>query len=305
MGHHRQDGRGYRDGVAAQNQFHHAIGKIQGGQAALRHFRGVHKVGVHKKVDLSDANSEEARDHEPGHVSNTRVRKRNAKVEMHTLLHQGGYLHQKLQRSADQHAHRERNRRALEVVPNHAHRKENNRQIQKHRGRGRQSKNVETVQNAHGQGGQANEEQIREYDAIQRDSVIPVQMLRGRWDKGMDYRRRKDHTQNSNHRQYQRQGPKQVIGKLPDLFGRFLAHIGRKYRYKGRAHRAFAHQAPEKIGDAVGQDEGVGDMRSAKKQRIALVPDIPENAASNGAKRDERGGFKYLLLFGQRAALRA
>src|ERR1700686_3778061 len=125
-------------------------------------------------------------------------------------------------------------------------------------------------------------------------------MLGGRWNKGMDYRGRKDHTQNSNHRENQRQGPKQVIRELPDLFGRFLAHIGRKYRYKGRAHRAFADQAPEKIGDAVGQDEGVGYMRGAQEQRVALVPNIPENAASNGDKRDDRGGFEYLFLFGQR-----
>src|ERR1700676_4414785 len=112
-------------------------------------------------------------------------------------------------------------------------------------------------------------------------------MLGGRWNKGMDYRGRKDHTQNSNHRQNQREGPKQVIRELPALFGRFLAHIGRKYRYKGRAHRAFAHQAPEKIGDTVGQDEGVGYVRSPEKQGIALAPNEPENAASNGDKRDD------------------
>ena len=46
-------------------------------------------------------------------------------------------------------------------------------------------------------------------------------------------------------------------------------------------------------------------MRSPKKQGVALVANVTEDTAEYGNQGDDRGGFEDLLLFGQRAALRA
>ena len=133
--------------------------------------------------------------------------------------------------------------------------------------------------------------QIGENDAIEGHGLVPVQVLGRSWNKRVNDGGRKDHPQHGDDSQYQRQGPEQVIGKLPDFLGGLFAHVARENRYEGGAHRAFAHQTTEKIGDTVGQDERVGDMRGAEKQGVALVPDISENAAKDRNERDDRGGF--------------
>ena len=136
-----------------------------------------------------------SRNHQARHVANSRVRKRNAEIEMHALLHQRGHLHQELQRPADQNANRQRNRGTFEVVPDHSYGKENNGAVQQYRRGGGQSENMEAVQDAHGQRSQPNEEQVGENDAVQRDGFIPVQVLRGRRDKRVNDRWRENHAQ--------------------------------------------------------------------------------------------------------------
>ena len=174
--------------------------------------------------------------------------------------------------------------------------------VQKYRRRGRQSENVKAIQDAHGQRRQPDEKQIRKDDAVEGHGLVPVQVLGRSGNKRVNHGRREDHSQHGDDGQHQRQRPEQVVGKLPDFLGRLLAHVAREHRDEGGGHRAFAHQTTEKIGDAVGQNEGVGDMRGAQKQGVALVPDVSENAAKYRNERDDRGGFEYLLLFGQRAA---
>jgi hypothetical protein len=64
-----------------------------------------------------------------------------------------------------------------------------------------------------------------------------------------------------------------------------------KYGYKGGAHGAFADQTPEKIGDTVGEDEGIGDVRGAEEQGVALVANVTENTAKDSDEGDDGGGF--------------
>src|SRR5260370_41765898 len=89
--------------------------------------------------------------------------------------------------------------------------------------------------------------------------------------------------------------------ELPDFFGRLVAQIvGEDGDERGR-HRPFPYQTANQVGDAVGQNESVGRRSGAEEQSDALVPEVPEDAAENRNKGDDRGCLEDLLLFIQEA----
>src|SRR5260370_13384960 len=116
--HHRQNGGGNGNGVPAQHQLHDAIRNGESRQTSLWHAFCQNEVGIDKEVDLSDPDSEKSGNHQSCHIPDTGVVERDSKIESHPFAHKRGNLDQKLQDSAYQHAHRQRNCRLFEVMPN-------------------------------------------------------------------------------------------------------------------------------------------------------------------------------------------
>ena len=128
---------------------------------------GRRETRINKEIDLPDADAEQPRNHQPRHIFDPGMRKRNPEFEFHSLPHQQRHLHKKLQDPAHKDSHDDGRRRILEVTPNNRECKHDRCQIQKDWSCGGQSKNVKAVQNAHRERRQRDEEQIRKYDSVQ------------------------------------------------------------------------------------------------------------------------------------------
>ena len=72
MGHHRKNGGGYGDGIAAEHEFHDTVGDVEGGEAAARHAGCGGEEGVHEEIDLGNAHAEKAREHQARHAADAR-----------------------------------------------------------------------------------------------------------------------------------------------------------------------------------------------------------------------------------------
>ena len=69
-GHHRQNRGAYRDRIAAEHQFHDAIGDAQRKQRSVGHDRPREEHGVHREVDVGHADADDPRQHQLGHAAN-------------------------------------------------------------------------------------------------------------------------------------------------------------------------------------------------------------------------------------------
>src|SRR6516162_2886227 len=141
---------------------------------------------------------------------------------------------------------------------------------------------MEAVQDAHAEGSESDEENIRKDDAVERDGLVPTcdAVFGGR--KSGDDMRREDDTEDRDHRENERQGPEEAVGKVPEFFAVTLAHVGGENGDERGGDGAFGDEATGQVGEAVGEDEGVGREGGAEKERNALVADIAENTTHNG-----------------------
>src|SRR5439155_20916067 len=163
------------------------------------------------------------------------------------------------------------------------------------------TENVKAVENAHGQRRQGDKKQIRKDDAVEINGFSAGHIFAG---EQLNNHRRENHPQNGDDGNNEGKGPKQSVGKIPNLCLGLLPHVRGEDRDEGGGHGAFGDEAPKQIGYTIGKDVGVGGKGSAQKEGDALVADVAEDAASDGDQGDDRGRFEDVLFIGQRAVLR-
>src|SRR5271155_4268052 len=185
-------------------------------------------------------------------------------------------------------------------MPDNGNGKDDDGKILESGGRGGQSEIVKRVEDAHAKRGESSKEEIRKDDAIECGGLRPTAGAVLRRGEGLNDKRGEDDAENGDDRENQGEGPEQAVGESPQVFGRGVPHIGGEDRDKRGCDDAVADEAAEKVGQAVGEDEGIGGEGGTEKKRDALVSDVAENAAGDGDQRDDGSRFEGLSLFGQR-----
>jgi hypothetical protein len=240
---------------------------------------------------LRNAQAEEAREQDAADVSDARMGEREAEIEPHAPSDELRNQHEELNGSADQDADGKRGARTDKMAQHDAGGKNNDDDVQYDAGRCRESKVMEGVEDANADGRESQEIEIRKDDAVEGDGFVPARDFVFRGGKSVDDMGREDDASHHHYGQYQGHGPEKTIGEQPEFFGRTLAHVGGEYRDERGGEGCIAYQAPKKIGDTVGEDEGVGAEGGAKEESDALVSNVAENAAGDGDQGDNRGGF--------------
>ena len=142
------------------------------------------------------------------------------------------------------------------------------------------------IQNSGDEGRQADKEHEGKHVARERHGQ--GEAFRG-WIKtaGDETRQlgREDNAQKRDGGQNDEEGREHRIEEALRLFFGLFLGILREDGNEGRRQRAFAEQAPEKIGDAECRIESVGGGAGAEKSRDHRVPAISEDPGEHGGAR--------------------
>ena len=160
--------------------------------------------------------------------------------------------------------------------------------IEQARGEGRHGKAPKRVQNAGIERHQRHAEQKRQRDAGKQDGEVEFGRVVGKARGEQQHEPRHDElAEEREDDEGKRQSGKGLLGEGagPLLSALAVKALGEQ-RNEGGVEGAFGEQAAEQIGDAEGDEEGVGDRPGAQHRGDQHVADETEHAAPDGHRPD-------------------
>ena len=291
----RQQHRAQSHGHQADGQFQQPIRVIQPGDAADRQRRSQH--GVDERVQLAGRGGQRGRRQQPPHLPHPLVADADPGTGQQMQPRQKGRLKQQLQNPGGEQApsQGERHVGAGQGGQNHG---ADQGGVQQHGREGRRRVAVVDVEDGAGEGGQGDEAQIGEGDAQQVGGqpellrIVP-EARREQPDQ------RFGETRPGQHDSQQRQ-TEIAAGEGDELlqFRHAPGLVAGQHRHERLAERPFGEQAPEEVGDAEGDEEGVGHPAGAQEMGQQHIPREPGDARQqrHGTDQGAFGGHVGALL---------
>jgi hypothetical protein len=242
-------------------------------------------AGAHHDVDLVGGGAERARTQQPQHATDRRMARLPVRRQAHAAPGERDHLRRELQCPAQEHAPDEREDRVWQRREQRD-RATDHRQVEQHRGQGRREEVALRVQKPAQQRDQADQQQVREE---------PARQLHGQrqrlgvgaeaWRQELDPVRRQRHAEQGHdgddHRQAGGKGTQGALG-----LGRgMLSQVLREDRNEGHAHRPFADEATEEIGQAEGNEEGI---RHGAGTEVVSGHDVAQQPGDAARQREAR-----------------
>ena len=170
--------------------------------------------------------------------------------------------------------------------------------VEQARGEGRHGKAPERVEHARIERDQRHAEQKGERDTGQQDGEVEFSRVVGKARREQQHQPRHDEfAKEGEGDEGKREPGKGLLGKgaRPLLAALAMKALGEE-RDEGSVERALREQAAEQVGDAEGDEEGVGDRPRAKHRGDQNVADEAEDAAPDGHGADGgEGAVKWHL----------
>ena len=286
-----QQDRAERGAQHAGRELHQAVGVVQPGDAAGDEERG--EDGVDEQRDLADRHAERRRRHELEDAPHAGMAQIQSPARQQPHAREERHLEGKLQHAAREHCPGEHQRRGIEAL-GEGERAGDERDVEQRRGDRRHRKAVPGVQHAGRERHQRDEDDVGEGDAQHCHGQVELGRVAGEPRRGDPHHEgREQHAERRGDDQREEEQRRDAVDQHHHAL--LVLRLGAgEHRDEGLREGTLGEQAPQQVGDAEGDEEGVGAEARAEGARDDEVAHVAQDPADEGQARHRGQGTQQV-----------